>query len=87
MNLKINSQGGVVPPDAGALARAKKVDLGTMPLAITGTSCENCEYFEDHSGGVGMCNQKSVMQPVSYRQCCCLWYPAQGKWIRPWEKK
>ena len=80
--LKLNSQGGVIPPDNAAKLRARRADLGTLPNTITGTNCKLCEYYspEDSRGLIGMCTHKAVLQPVTYRQCC-IYFDCKG-WKR-----
>lgn len=76
---------GVKKPDeSGALARARKADLVTLPPDVPGTVCANCEYLRR---GADYCDHPEVDQPLpdgATRMCCALWdAPGTG---RAWEK-
>jgi len=68
----MNVQGGVDPVDQGALARAARTDLVTLPLDVEGTNCGNCRFV---TGGnpIAFCLHPSVWQAVTARMCCALW--------------
>ena len=62
------------------LMRAEKVDLITLPEAIKGTNCGNCEYMDS-----GYCDNPKVDQKVNERMCCALWDNKDVR--RSWEIK
>lgn len=55
------------PP--GALERARRADLVTLPEGTEGTNCGNCKFVEDG----GYCGNPKVDQPVNDHMCCALW--------------
>jgi hypothetical protein len=60
--------------DKLALARAKEVDLITLPDDVEGTNCYNCKWISMHKGKHGsMCTHPKVRQYVNERMCCILW--------------
>jgi hypothetical protein len=61
-----DGHGGVFPTST---ERAKKVELITLPMDVTGKSCGTCQYFEEES----RCVNKEVMMPVTRHQGCRLW--------------
>lgn len=72
--LNENDQGGVNETDRPALARAKKVDLVTLPEDIKGTNCYNCKWISKHKDkDKAMCTHSEVRQYVNGRMCCILW--------------
>lgn len=68
-----NAIGGVNDMDKGAIDRARKTDLVTLPKDVTGTNCFNCRYIKDQFKGIGYCKNPSVLQYVNARMCCALW--------------
>jgi hypothetical protein len=68
--------------DRGELARAKRVDLITLPASVEGTNCGNCEYVEG-TGDVLYCRHPEVRQNVTRRMCCALWDHPRAE--RAWE--
>lgn len=79
-----NKFGGVDPDTPEAAARAKAVDLITMPIDIKGTNCGNCMFFSKQGSSGALCQHPEVRQPVNERMCCNRWN-AKGT-HRPWEK-
>jgi len=61
--------GGLLPENT---ARAKKVDLITLPPDVQGTNCGNCLYMV-MMGDHGWCEHKDVLMHVNKRMCCKLW--------------
>jgi hypothetical protein len=75
--LRLNNQGGTIPSNETDKQRAEAADLITLPRAIEGTNCFNCEYIRPLKGagarGVGDCVHPDVAQMVTFRQCCIFW--------------
>lgn len=65
---ELNKLGGILARTEDELARAKNVDLITMPKDIDGTNCGNCKFIKQHH-----CSHPRVNQKVNNRQCCVLW--------------
>lgn len=65
---ELNKQGGILARTNEELARAKNVDLITMPISIDGTNCGNCRYIKNK-----YCTHPKVNQAVNNRMCCVLW--------------
>jgi hypothetical protein len=81
---KKNTEGGVDPVDSTSLARAKVVDLITLPPDVPGTNCGNCSWARPHPSAVAQhwCAHPRVLQPITPRMCCALWDNAGVR--RPW---
>lgn len=72
--LRENDQGGINEMDKPALARAKGVDLITLPDDVEGTNCYNCKWISEYkSDEKGMCTHPEVRQYVNERMCCIEW--------------
>lgn len=87
-SIELDKNGGLLPENSAELARAKRVDLITLPPEFAGTSCVSCLYIRNvrkvDGLKIGFCAHKAVRQPVSERQCCAV-YDVKGA-IRPWEQ-
>jgi len=83
----VNPIGGYNYDKKEDLGTAKKFDLITLPKKIEGTNCANCEYVKilDANKGLGFCNHKFIMLPVTERMCCALWNNEGVS--RSWEKE
>lgn len=81
--LEINSLGGLVDTHKDTLARAKAVDLVTLPISVKGTNCYNCKFIDNKTKSKGYCIHPEVKQYVNERMCCALW-DAKGTY-RAWE--
>lgn len=68
-----NAFGGINQEDRGALDRAKRADLVTLPRDVRGTNCFNCKFVKDKTMGKGFCKHPEVYQYVNERMCCALW--------------
>jgi len=55
-----------------ALARAKSVDLITLPVGIDGTNCGNCLFFTTAKDG-GYCFHPALLLPVRENMNCKYW--------------
>lgn len=78
----LNRQGGVNPQNLFQLARARVVDLVTLPKHIDGTNCFNCLHARaTKNPSVRFCKHPLVQQPVTKRNCCGVW-DAKGT-LRP----
>ncbi len=76
-DLEFDALEGLIYTDPAELARAKSVDLMTIPGNIKGTNCQNCVY----STPLHWCKNDKVEQPVKETYCCAYW--RNPKTIRP----
>lgn len=74
MPLEKNDLGGINDIDIGAIQRARKADLITLPRVVEGTNCFNCKWIDSAKKPYGkLCTHPKVKQYVNERMCCALW--------------
>jgi hypothetical protein len=83
-DLMKNPRGGINDMEKGALMRAQKADLVTLPPNVRGTNCFNCKFLKDRVPSHGYCANHQVLQYVNGRMCCALW-DSHGTY-RPFKK-
>jgi|SRR5581483_4433938 len=64
-----NEQGGF-DPTKDQIAKFKKIDLITLPVA--GTNCGNCMFMKPVDD-VGFCTHKDVQEYITNKMCCVFW--------------
>lgn len=71
---RLNKQGGIDPENSPEVKKMfKAVDLITLPENISGTNCGNCQFMLAKESEIGFCSHKSILYPVTKRNCCIFW--------------